>query len=317
MEMLWPKRGKAIMILFSDEDDLVSKIEKLLEHLKRKKFLIDPEVEKAFEKVPLETFVSEDAVPDFLRDQPILFYYKTLSAPHMICIMLQELELRKGMKVLVLGAKSGYLEALISEIVGDDGFVYVLEHNPEICNVTEENLLQTDYERRTSVLVRDPLDGYESKGPWDRILVTGQVPDIPEYLKKQLADGGFILAPLGPPPPQDQEFTKIQRKGDTHEESRLGKVIFGPLNPAYARRLPARTVREGGPDMIEQFMKMKDEIIGTIKQRSEYVISEITRAMGQARVMLQKDLMNLIVSSGLSEDEEKRFVAFVTVHLFG
>lgn len=253
----------------------MSNIEKLIKQLKDENFLNNPKLESALRKVPTESFIPKKQLARFFSDNPTIFHpRKTLSAPHMICIMIQKLKLAEGMNVLVLGAKSGYLEALIAEMVKKDGFVYIFESDQEICDRTELNLLDANYERWTSVLHCDPLKGYPGKGPWDRILVTGQVPNISKELKEQLTNGGFILAPIGrrtvDPKKDYQEFTKIQKYGNKYIEKSLGEVIFGPLVSNYAKKIPQHKVKESGITLEEAHKQQMETLRGMKKMMQRH-----------------------------------------------
>ena len=77
---------------------------------------------------------------------------KTISAPHMIATLLHHLELRSGQHVLLIGAKGGYLSALIDDIVGENGMVTVVEPHPAVLDHTEERIEFHDYKGLIRVL---------------------------------------------------------------------------------------------------------------------------------------------------------------------
>lgn len=295
-------------------------MEELIRELKRKKFLIDPKLEKVLLRVPIESFIPKQELSEFFSDQAVPFYSsegftKTVSAPSMICVMLQELELEEGMDVLVLGAKSGYIEALISEMVGN-GFVYIIDSNQEICELTEENLLKEDYERSSTVLIRDPLKIYPDKGPWDRILITGQVPDVPRELKEQLADGGFILAPIGPEvkdPRRDfQEFMKIQRVGQRYVETPLGQVLFGPLDSSRVKEIRLYEPKKSHDELLTHFIeKVIDKKTREIMENQNRKADELKQFF-MSGVPYERLRIKLITffDSSFPEEERKEFVSY-------
>ncbi len=125
----------------------------------------------AFQEVPLREFLPRDLVEDdrLFNDEPLPFYQngyyvRTISAPHMICIMLQSLGLEAGNSLLILGAKSGYIAALAS-FMAMEGEIFILEANQEIADITRDNLKKTGYDETVSVNHGSPLEGLPNLGP--------------------------------------------------------------------------------------------------------------------------------------------------------
>ena len=90
----------------------------LLERLQAADVPLTPVIREAMSAIAVESFTNYDSEP-FYYDRPLVFTetdsggIKTISAPHMICTLLHHLELERGDEVLLLGAKGGYLAALI------------------------------------------------------------------------------------------------------------------------------------------------------------------------------------------------------------
>ena len=74
-------------------------------------------------------------------------------------------------------------------------------------------------------------DGYEGKelyGPFDGILITAAIPEIPDKLLKQLKTSGRLVAPVGKS--DVQIMTVVTRKGpDDYETSTFGNFVFVPM----------------------------------------------------------------------------------------
>jgi len=171
--------------------------EELIERLVRWGYLTKSEIIKAFRKVPRHEFVTTNLRDYAYADQPLpIGHGQTISAPSMIAIMLNSLELEPGQKVLEIGAGSGYNAALIAEIVGPKGRVFTIERIAELAEFGRANLQKTGYER-VQVVVSDGTCGYRKEAPWDRILVTACAPEIPRPLVEQLKVGGKLAAPVG------------------------------------------------------------------------------------------------------------------------
>jgi protein-L-isoaspartate(D-aspartate) O-methyltransferase len=212
-----------------------AKVEKLIQHLMKIDVLHDRRLMKALRKVPLEQFIPQELQdPSFLyEDMPLPFYingndFRNISAPHMICIMLEALDLKAGDNLLILGAKSGYIASLAS-CLAQAGEIFIVEANEDIVNLTRANLEKTGFAKTISVYHGSPVDGLPDLAPWQRILVTGQCDeDTLQKLIDQLdEDGGLLFAPVGIP--ELQEFLQVLRQEDKFLGKMLGSVIFGPL----------------------------------------------------------------------------------------
>jgi protein-L-isoaspartate(D-aspartate) O-methyltransferase len=171
--------------------------EEMVERLVKWGYLTKREIIAAFKRVPRHEFMPENIRGYAHVDQPLpIGQGQTISAPSMIAIMLEALDLKKGQKVLEIGAGSGYNAALIAEIVGDEGKVFTIERVSELAEFGRNNLKKTGY-GRVKVIVGDGTCGYEKEAPYDRILVTACAPELPKPLVEQLKIGGKLGAPVG------------------------------------------------------------------------------------------------------------------------
>ncbi len=141
----------------------------------------------------------------------------------------EALELRQGMKVLEVGAGSGYHAATIAEIVGDTGHVFTVEYVDKLVAIARNNLSQAGYANRVTLFQGDGSLGYAERAPYDRILVTAAAPRIPPPLLEQLKPNGILVMPVGgrmfP-----QELVRVRKKPDgALERDSLGGVAFVPL----------------------------------------------------------------------------------------
>ncbi|MDI6642616.1 MAG: protein-L-isoaspartate(D-aspartate) O-methyltransferase [Candidatus Hodarchaeaceae archaeon] len=171
--------------------------EELVERLSRWGYLTKPEIVKAFKKVPRHEFVPPNVRDYSYADQPLpIGHGQTISAPSMIAIMMESLDLAPMQRVLEIGAGSGYNAALIAEVVGKEGEIVTIERIAELAEFAEENLKRTGY-GWVKVTVGDGTCGYKKGAPWDRILVTACAPELPKPLVEQLKVGGKLGAPVG------------------------------------------------------------------------------------------------------------------------
>ncbi len=173
-------------------------------------------------------------------DSPLpTLYGQTISAPHMVAIMNEELDLKEGQKVLEIGAGSGYHAAVCAEVVTPSGrkaqgHVFTVEYRPELAEMARKNLELGGYADRVSVIQGDGSLGYPPKAPFDRILVTAAAPDVPEPIKEQLILGGKMIIPIGPPY-SIQKLYSVERIYETkYRTTPKGDVVFVPLIGKYA-----------------------------------------------------------------------------------
>jgi len=226
----------------SFKESLKHKKKRLLDTLVVNQILKDKRLIKAFMEIPLEKFIPDKIKKLFLNkvkpyeDQPNLFYYdeqnpksyRTISAPHMITIMLQGLTLETNDDLLILGAKSGYIAALAHKLA-PKGEIVILEANSEIAKITSENLKKLNLDNNITINIKNPLNGMPELSPWQKILVTGAIEQRKIYpLLKQLdKEGGVLFAPIG----QEfiQTYTQILRENDEFFGKQQLQVKFSPL----------------------------------------------------------------------------------------
>ncbi|MCC4770813.1 protein-L-isoaspartate(D-aspartate) O-methyltransferase [Methanosarcina sp. DH2] len=186
---------------------------------------------KAMLRVPRHMFVPEYAKKGAYIDTPLdIGFGQTISAPHMVAIMCDLLELSEGLKVLEIGTGSGYNAAVMGELVGKSGHVYTIERIESLVNFARENLNKAGYENVT-VLLEDGSIGYSGYAPYDRVAVTCAAPDIPKPLLEQLKPGGIMVIPVGNYV-QDLIRIKKDNEGNVHKETR-GGVVFVPLRGKF------------------------------------------------------------------------------------
>jgi len=201
-------------------------------------YLRDIRLVKAFLEVPLKNFIPSELHSHFkiYNDAPTLFYLnkedpdtlRTISAPHMISIMLQQLLLEDDDDLLILGAKSGYIAALAHKLA-PKGKIVILEANQNIAKITQENLERNNLQDTVSVIVDNPLNGLLQLVPWQKILVTGAITQeriIPLLVQLDSSEG-VLFAPIGEN--FIQNYTQIIRIGNEFYGKKHLQVRFTPL----------------------------------------------------------------------------------------
>lgn len=190
-------------------------------------FVQDDKVLRAMLRVPRHRFVPEYNQRVAYTDSPLeIGHGQTISAPHMVAIMCEILELSEGHKVLEIGAGSGYNAAVMAELVGKTGHIYTVERIESLVDFAKKNLKENGYHNVT-VLLENGSMGYPRYAPYDRIVVTCAAPYIPDTLLEQLKPGGIMVIPVGS---YFQELIRVKKDSEGKIcEEKIGDVIFVPM----------------------------------------------------------------------------------------
>lgn len=178
-------------------------VDNLVRRLQNSGYLKTEEMERAVRTVPREEFVHPSTKNYAYRDTPLsIGLSQTISAPHMCVIMCESLNLEPGLKIMEVGAGSGYHSALCAEMVAPNGtqnpgHVYTIEIVEGLIDYAQKNLERTGYDDRVTLIHGDGGLGLAEHAPFDRILVAAAAPQVPEPLIEQLALGGIMLIPVG------------------------------------------------------------------------------------------------------------------------
>lgn len=180
----------------SERDQMIREIEQDVRETSQyldRDVLSDP-VLGALGKVPRHLFVPEDQVEWAYENRPLpIGYGQTISQPYIVAIMTELLKLQPDHRVLEIGTGSGYQAAILAEIADQ---VYTIEIVEELADSAALRIKDLGYER----IHTRPGDGYfgwESKAPFDAIVVTAAASHIPPPLVKQLKPGGRMIVPVG------------------------------------------------------------------------------------------------------------------------
>lgn len=173
----------------------------LVEELHRAGVLADQAVADAFLAVPRHLFVPGVPPERAYRDEAIATKIEgglpvsSSSQPAIMAVMLEQLDVRPGMRVLEIGAGTGYNAALLQHLVGPRGRVVTIDIDPEVVAWARERLAAAGYPE-VVVIEGDGADGWPAEAPYDRIEVTVGVPDIAPAWAEQLRPGGVLVLPL-------------------------------------------------------------------------------------------------------------------------
>ena len=158
----------------------------------------------------------------------------TCNAPGVIVKSLEALQVKKGRKVLEVGAGTGYSAALISEIVEDPSLVTSIEIDGFFARQAKENLHAVNLDKVT-VVKRDGTYGYEPNAPYEKMLVNSSCRHIPKYWLNQLTPAGSLLAIRKDS--HTQQLLYLERKDGQLSGPSLGFAAFPELNRTENERV--------------------------------------------------------------------------------
>jgi protein-L-isoaspartate(D-aspartate) O-methyltransferase len=231
--------------MFSDSNQSVDEFlreskSNLIESLKAEGILRSKTIEDALLNVPREEFLPVGTPKSMAYlDEPLGLADtgQTISAPHMVVMMLEEAKLSSGLSVLEIGTGSGYNAALTAYIVSrgvtkdHTELVITIERNEELFRFATKNIERVGLAPFCKVVLGDGSLGYPQESEeelYDRIIVTAAAPKVPVFLKKQLKIGGIMEVPVGSGTFQKLTILKKNEKRG-FEQRKSVDCVFVPL----------------------------------------------------------------------------------------
>ncbi len=175
--------------------------------------------------VPRHLFVDEALASRAYEDTALpIGLGQTISQPWVVARMTEALlEEFTGETVLEIGTGCGYQTAVLSPLVKK---IYTVERIRELLRKTRQRLRDLDI-YNVQFRPGDGWEGWPKYAPYDGIIVTAAADELPEKLLGQLAPGGRMVIPIGPP--GLQELTVVTRRDDHYERHSIDSVSFVPL----------------------------------------------------------------------------------------
>lgn len=201
----------------------------------RKYKLNSPKVLSVMRIVPRHKFVPITQRVHAHEDHPVdIGYGQTMSQPctvafmtHLITDLIFTLKFNlknNNTKVLEIGTGSGYQAAILSYFFNK---VYSVEIVPKLAKSAKTKLRKLGY---GNVFVKRGSGklGWWEESPFDAIIVTAGVKEVPQELFVQLKTGGLLLAPVGKK--REKTMTRyIKTSRDTFRIEKFGKFLFVPF----------------------------------------------------------------------------------------
>jgi protein-L-isoaspartate(D-aspartate) O-methyltransferase len=159
--------------------------------------VLDPSVLSLLAVVKREDFVpAAHRAVAFMDLEVPLPGGQVMLAPRVEARLLQELGLQRHEKVLEVGTGSGFMAALMAHKAQT---VVTYEKRAELASLARENLRHAAI-MNVEVRQGDGSNGDAGRGPWDAILLSGSVAEVPAALLQQLKVGGRLVAVVGTEP---------------------------------------------------------------------------------------------------------------------
>ena len=197
----------------------------MVERQIRARGVTDEAVLAAMLAVPRHEFVLPEHLEQAYADHPLpIGYGQTISQPYIVVLMSELIDLQPGERVLEIGTGSGYQAAIVAELTDQ---VYSIEIIPELASRARETLDRLGYSQ-VHTKQADGYWGWEEYAPFDAIIVTAAPDHVPQPLVNQLADGGKMVIPIGPPGGY-QSLWVLERQGEEILRTNWGGVLFVPL----------------------------------------------------------------------------------------
>ncbi len=170
---------------------------------------------EAMGRIPRELFVPPAQAPYAYSDGALpIDCGQTISQPYMVAKMTELLELRPDRAVLEIGTGSGYQTAILAQLASH---VYTIEWHLKLMNQAARRLEELGI-RNVTFRCADGSLGWPEHAPYDAIIVTAGAPEVPKPLTDQLAVGGRLVVPIGPPGDQTLVLVRRTEAGLTQHE---------------------------------------------------------------------------------------------------
>ncbi|HZN18890.1 MAG TPA: methyltransferase, FxLD system [Micromonosporaceae bacterium] len=174
----------------------------LLEEVLARTAIPDEQVAAALRTVPRHVFLPEVPLESVYRDDAIVtkrgpdgLPTSSSSQPSIMAIMLDQLGLAPGQRVLEVGAGTGYNAALMAHIVGPAGEVVTVDIDHDVVARAQAGLAAAGFPG-VRVVCADGSEGFAPRAPYHRMIATVGVWDLAPAWLDQLAPDGRLVVPL-------------------------------------------------------------------------------------------------------------------------
>jgi protein-L-isoaspartate(D-aspartate) O-methyltransferase len=197
---------------FSNTDTYSALRQRMVDHQLRARGINDERVLAVMARVPRHEFAPERFRDQAYADHPLpIGEEQTISQPYIVAVMLDDLELTANDSVLEVGTGSGYVTALLAELVAR---VVSIERHASLANSARATIVAMGYQNVT-IVAGDGTQGFPPSAPYNAILVSAAAPEVPPALLGQLADGGRMVIPVGRGDSQQLQLIRMENGRST------------------------------------------------------------------------------------------------------
>ena len=191
----------------------------------------NPEILNSIETIDRSCFVSKSFTNRSLEDIALpIECGQTISQPSLVAFMTQQLEIPYRSKVLEIGTGSGYQTAILARL---SSRVYSIERYKKLVDIAKIRLANLNISN-VIVLLQDGFFGYSPQAPFDRIILTAAVEEIPILVLNQLRVGGIMIVPVGMSN-QKQSLLKVVKTEKGLDIKELMSVRFVPMKEGLVK----------------------------------------------------------------------------------
>ncbi len=194
----------------------------------KNKGIKDSNVLRAIENVPRHQFFGQDTIffeTHAYEDKAFpIGEGQTISQPFTVAYQTELLRIHPKDKVLEIGTGSGYQAAVLGEL---GARVYTIERHKKLYERTRPLLESMGY-KTVKCFFGDGFEGLPTFAPYDKIIITAAIPELPKKLLSQLAVEGTLVMPFGTE--TDCDMIRITKHGEgQYTEEVFGKFAFVPM----------------------------------------------------------------------------------------
>jgi protein-L-isoaspartate(D-aspartate) O-methyltransferase len=198
----------------------------LIAELEQNGVLRSPSIKKVLEAIDRADFIPEQLYSNAYENTALpIGFGQTISQPYTVIFMLEKLRVRRGDRVLEVGYGSGWVTALLANLVGSSGRVYAFEIVPELCAFGKQNIKKySAFMHRTQLICVSAEHGYGAEAPFNCIIAAAAVKNVPNVWREQLVVHGRMIYPR-----DNSLFLEIKKADGTFKVQEFPGFVFVPF----------------------------------------------------------------------------------------
>ena len=166
----------------------------MVENQIRTNKVTNPVLIEALETLPRENFVPEALAEVAYVDEALpVSGGRYLLEPMVSALLLQHAEIRSTDIVMEIAPGTGYSTAVIAKMAST---VVAIEPDKALAEKATSNLVDAGIDN-AAIMIGPMAEGYKKQAPYNVIIISGCVEEVPDSLMSQIADEGKLLAVVG------------------------------------------------------------------------------------------------------------------------